>query len=104
MVYRLKRAKINFNFCNFLIQIELNEDKITTFKNIEKIVLHYSTNKDVGILVKQYNKLVIICKNEDYEFLSKRLLRYQNFCKITCPEEFKNYFTDYIDKILNIYK
>lgn len=64
----------------------------------------YKIKPNEKVIFKHGQKLVIKSENEDYEFLARRLARYQDFCKILNPADFKEYFKNYIDKILKLYE
>ena len=70
----------------------------------DRLAYNYKLKNNEQVVSKYGKKLVIKCENEDYEFLAGRLARYQTFCKILQPIEFKEYFKNYIDKIAKLYE
>ena len=65
---------------------------------------NYKLKDGERVLLEDDEKKVIKVENEDYEILSKRLIRYKNNCKILKPEKFQKYFNSFTDKILALYE
>ena len=82
----------------------LNFQKSVVFELSGKLSKNYKLKEGESVLAENPNKLFVKNDNEDYEFLAQRLIRYKEFCKIIKPDEFKEYFVNYTDKILDIYK
>ena len=75
-----------------------------TYEISGKLASRYKLKEGEILLAQHSEKLFIKVENEDYEFLAKRLIRYKNCCKIIGPVEFREYFKNYTDKILELYK
>ena len=78
--------------------------KTVVFELSGKLAKNYKLKEGESILAENPQKLFIKNTSEDYELLAQRLIRYKNYCKVIKPDEFREYFTNYVDKILNVYK
>lgn len=63
----------------------------------------YKLKPNEEIIKRRLHKITVKSNNEDYEFLARRLIRYQNFCKIIYPESFITYFKNFVENILKVY-
>ena len=81
-----------------------NFPKSVVFELSGRLAKIYKLKEGETVLAENPNKLFVKNTSEDYEFLAQRLIRYKNFCKIIKPDEFKDYFINYTNKILDIYK
>ena len=69
-----------------------------------KLASTYKLKEGETILAQHSQKIFVKNENEDFEFLAKRLIRYQRCCKVLQPQEFVEYFKNYTNKILDVYK
>ena len=69
-----------------------------------KLAHNYKLKEGESIIAEHDSKIFVKAVIDDYEFLARRLIRYKNLCKIIKPVEFREYFIDYTNKILDIYK
>ncbi len=69
-----------------------------------RLAQNYKLKEGETIIAENQAKIFVKSPLNDYEFLARRLIRYQNCCKILKPIEFKEYFKDYINEIFNIYE
>ena len=69
-----------------------------------RLAQNYILKEGESIIFQNDEKKVIKAENEDYELLTKRLIRYKNNCKIIKPVKFRYYFEKYTDKILSLYE
>ena len=65
---------------------------------------NYKLKDGERVLSEDETRKVIKTENEDYELLSKRLIRYKNNGKVLKPLSFQKYFNDFTDKILAFYE
>lgn len=82
----------------------INMPNAVVYELSGKLSKTYKLKENEILLAQSDDKLFIKCENEDYEFLARRLIRYQNFCKIIKPIEFRDYFVDFLDKIISLYE
>ena len=69
-----------------------------------RLANNYKLKDGEKLIANEGDKKVIKTENEDYELLSRRLIRYKNYCKILKPTEFRDYFEKFTDKILTMYE
>ena len=100
-----------FNLCNIILIEKLpTKNSIgaiscnVTFKLSGKLAKIYCLKTNEDVIEKSSDKLIVKSDNEDWEYLAKRLARYQNLCTILQPKEFKEYFKNYLERIFDVYK
>lgn len=69
-----------------------------------RLANNYKLKDGESFIINEDGKKIVKTENEDYELLSRRLIRYKNYCKILKPIEFKDYFEKFTDKILSLYE
>ena len=69
-----------------------------------KLAHTYKLKEGEKIIAEHPTKIFVKAQTNDYNFLARRLLRYQTCCKIIEPKEFRKYFISYTNKILDLYK
>lgn len=82
--------------------IEISNSVI--FELSGKLASIYKLKEGEVLVAKNDGKIFVKSTNEDYDFLARKLIRYKNSCKIIAPQEFKDYFIDFINKILKRYE
>lgn len=76
---------------------------IVTYKIKDRLANSYSLKENETLLEKGKDYAIISNKNEDWENLTKRLLRYDSQCEVLYPKEFRDKMINLIEEMEKIY-